>query len=184
MSRLNVPAPEDVPAGAQQILGGVGAQLDFVPNMFRTLASNPAVLEAVTSLQGTPARFLDARTRHSIALAVSQTNGCGYCLAMHTHVATEFGGMSGEDIALGRAGSSVDPQRAAAARFARQVVESRGQVSDADLADVRDAGYTDPQILAIVAVAVRFLLTNFINNVNQTDLDIPAVDPVVATVPR
>lgn len=83
--------------------------------------------------------------------------------------------MSCDDIALARAGSSIDPKRAAVARFAQQVVESRGQVSDADLAAVRGAGYTDPQILAIVTVAVQVLLTNFINNVNQTDIDIPAV---------
>ncbi|MEU9978747.1 peroxidase-related enzyme [Streptomyces sp. NPDC051014] len=184
MSRLNVPAPEDVPAGAQQILGNVGAQLGFVPNMFKTLASNPAVLEAVTTMQGTLSRVLDGRTRHSIALAVSQANGCGYCLAMHTHVATEFGGMSSDDIERGRAGSSVDPRRAAAARFAQQVVESRGRVSDADLADVRHAGYTDAQILGIVAVAVQFLLTNFINNVNQTDLDLPAVGSVDTAAPQ
>ncbi|MED7828952.1 hypothetical protein VXC91_45835 [Streptomyces chiangmaiensis] len=97
---------------------------------------------------------------------------------MHTYVASELGGMSGDDIDLARAGSSTDPRRAAVARFAQRVVDSRGQVSDADLAAVRGAGYTDPQILAIVAVAVQFLLTNFINNVNQTDIDIPAVSPV------
>jgi alkylhydroperoxidase AhpD family core domain len=143
--------------------------------MFKTIASNPTVLEVVTTLQGTLSRVLDAKTRHSIALAVSQANGCSYCLAIHTYVATEFSGMAGEDIELVRVGSSVDPKRAAAARFAQRVVDSRGRVSDAELADVRGAGYSDPQILAIVAVAVQFLLTNFINNVNQTDLDIPAV---------
>jgi uncharacterized peroxidase-related enzyme len=181
VSRLNVPA-EDVPAGAQRILDNVGAQLGFVPNMFKTIASNPIVLEVVTTLQGTLGRVLDAKTRHSIALAVSQANSCSYCLAMHTYVATEFGGMSGDDIELVRVGSSVDPKRAAAARFAQQVVDSRGRVSDAELARVRGAGYTDPQILAIVAVAVQYLLTNFINNVNQTDLDIPAVGSVDTTV--
>jgi hypothetical protein len=51
-------------------------------------------------------------------------------------------------------------------------------VSDADLAAVGSAGYTDPQILAIVTLAVQFLLTNFINNVNQTDVDIPAASSV------
>ncbi|WIX83687.1 carboxymuconolactone decarboxylase family protein [Amycolatopsis carbonis] len=176
MSRLNAPAPEDVPAGSRQILEGVGAQLGFVPDMFKVIASNPTVLEVVTTLQGTLSRVLDARTRHSIALTVSEANGCDYCLAMHTYVSSEFGGMSRDDIALGRAGSSVDPKRAAAANFARRVVDSRGQVSDEDLAGVRDAGYTDAQILAIVTVAVQALLTNFINNVNQTDIDIPAVD--------
>ncbi|MBP2704342.1 carboxymuconolactone decarboxylase family protein [Microbispora sp. RL4-1S] len=182
MSRLNVPTPEEVPAGAQRILDNVGAQLGFVPNMFKTIASNPTVLEVVTSLQATLSRVLDAKTRHSIALAVSQANGCSYCLAMHTHVATEFSGMPRDDIELGRIGSSVDPRRAAAARFAQRVVDSRGQVSDAELAAVRGAGYTDPQILAIVALAVQFLLTNFIKNVNQTDLDIPAVGPVDTAV--
>ncbi|TDW84394.1 putative peroxidase-related enzyme [Kribbella pratensis] len=176
MSRLTTPSLDDVPAGARQILDEVAAQLGFVPEMFRTIASNPTVLEAVTSLQGTMSRVLDARTRHSIALAVSQANECNYCLAIHTYTSSEFGGMSSEDIDLARAGNAVDPKRAAAARFARHVVESRGQVSDADLAVVRDAGYSDPEILAIVTVAVQALLTNFINNVNQTDVDIPAVN--------
>lgn len=183
MSRLNIPAREDVPASAQQVLDSVGAQLGFIPNMFKAIASNPTVLEGVAGLQSTLSRVLDAKTRHSIALAVSQANGCGYCLAIHTHVATEFTGMPAEEIELGRAGSSLDSKRAAAAHFAQRVVEARGQVSDAELADVRAAGYTDPQILAVVAVAVQFLLTNFLNNVIQTDLDLPLLDSVAAAAP-
>ncbi|OPG10417.1 carboxymuconolactone decarboxylase family protein [Microbispora sp. GKU 823] len=178
MSRLNVPSPDDVPDGVAGILDNVGAQFGFVPNMFATLASNPTVLDVVMTLQGTLSRVLDAKTRHTIALAVSQANGCDYCLAMHTYVSSELGGMSSDDIDLARAGSSIDPKRAAVARFAQQLMESRGRVSDADLAAVRGAGYTDPQILAIVTVAVQVLLTNFINNVNQTDVDIPAVRSV------
>jgi hypothetical protein len=41
---------------------------------------------------------------------------------------------------------------------------------------VRTAGYTDAEILAIVTVAVVVLLTNYLNNVNRTVVDIPAVD--------
>ncbi|MEV1200512.1 carboxymuconolactone decarboxylase family protein [Microbispora rosea] len=178
MSRLNVPSSDDVPDGVKGILDNVGAQFGFVPNMFATLASNPTVLDVVMTLQGTLSRVLDAKTRHTIALAVSQANGCDYCLAVHTYVSSELGGMSSDDIHLARAGSSIDPKRAAVARFAQRLVDSRGQVSDADLAGVRGAGYTDPQILAIVTVAVQVMLTNFINNVNQTDIDIPAVSPV------
>ncbi|SDM33823.1 uncharacterized peroxidase-related enzyme [Nonomuraea maritima] len=178
MSRLNAPEYGDVPAHVRNTLDKVGMQFGFVPNMFATLASNPAVLDVVMTLQGSLARVLDARTRHTIALAVSEANGCDYCLAVHSYVSSELGGMSSDDIDLARAGSSIDPKRAAVARFAQQVVESRGRVSDADLAAVRGAGYTDPQILAIVTVAVQALLTNFINNVNQTDIDIPAASPV------
>lgn len=174
MSRLNVPSLDEVPAGAKGVLDKVGGQFGFVPNMFVTLASNPAVLDVVMALQGSLSRVLDAKTRHTIALAVSEANGCDYCLAIHTYSSSELGGMSSEDIELARAGSSTDPKRAAAARFAQRVVETRGKVSDADLAEVRAAGYSDPQVLGIVTLVVQYLLTNYLNNVNSTDVDIPA----------
>lgn len=181
MSRLNTPAAEDVPAAAQSTLTALGTQFGFVPAMFQTLAQNPTVLDVVTGLQGSLSRVLDAKTRHTIALAVSQSNGCDYCLAMHTYVSSELGGMTDDDILLARDGSSTDPKRAAVARFAQRVVDTRGQVSDADLAAVRGAGYSDPQILAIVTVTVQFLLTNFLNNVNQTAIDVPAPSPAGAS---
>jgi uncharacterized peroxidase-related enzyme len=178
MSRLATPSDDEIDASARGVLDRVSAQFGFVPNMFRTLASNPTVLDLVMTMQSKTRTVLDAKTRHSIALAVSEANGCDYCLAIHTYSSSELGDMSGEDIDLARIGSSTDPKRAAAARFAQRVVENRGQVSDADLSDVRSAGYTDPQILAVVTLVVQYLLTNFINNVNQTDVDIPAVGAV------
>ena len=66
--------------------------IDFVPMMWRTLATNPVLLESVwTNLKaimhpeaiGRESR-LDPRTREIIALAVSATNGCPYCVNSHT----------------------------------------------------------------------------------------------------
>jgi uncharacterized peroxidase-related enzyme len=175
MSRLNVLPAEEPSADVRGTLDQVEAQFGFVPNMFTMLASNPTVLDLVMTVQTKASRLLDARTRHTIALAVSEADGCDYCLALHTAGALK-GGMSVEDIELARAGSSVDPKRAAVARFAQRVIETRGRVSNADLAAVQGAGYTDPQILAIVTLVVRALLTNYLNNVNLTDVDIPAPD--------
>jgi uncharacterized peroxidase-related enzyme len=175
MSRLTAPAPEDVPAGTQAVLDGIRKQFGFAPGMFNTLAANPAVLEIVMTLQGSIGRLLDAKTRHTIALAVSRSNDCDYCQALHTYVSSELGRMSTEDIELARTGSSTDPRRAVVARFVQRVIETRGQVDDADIEAVRTAGYSDAEILAIVTVAVVFLLTNYLNNVNQTVVDIPAV---------
>jgi alkylhydroperoxidase family enzyme len=111
---------------------------------------------------------------------VSQTNGCNYCLAAHTFASSTMTRMTDDDIALGRSGSSTDPKRAAAARFAQELVNSRGRVSDAELAAIRDAGYSDPQILAIVALSVSFLLTNYLNNVIETDIDLPFTEGTAA----
>ena len=91
--------------------------------------------------------------------------------------------MSTDDIELARTGSSTDPRRAAVARFVQRVIETRGQVGDADIAAVRTAGYSDAEILAIVTIAVVVLLTNYLNNVNQTVVDVPAVAGQRSDVP-
>ena len=51
------------------------------------------------------------------------------------------------------------------------------QVSDADLKAVRDAGYTDANVIEIVALVAMYSLTNFFNNMFDPEKDFPAVTP-------
>jgi AhpD family alkylhydroperoxidase len=73
--------------------------LDFVPSFWRVLATNEGHLEQVwTRLKalmhpeavGRVSR-LDPLTREIIALAVSATNGCAYCVNSHTAAARKLG---------------------------------------------------------------------------------------------
>jgi AhpD family alkylhydroperoxidase len=73
--------------------------IDFVPNLWRTLATNPDQLELVWNqlktlmhpeATGRTSR-LDARTRETIALVVSATNGCAYCVNSHTAALRKLG---------------------------------------------------------------------------------------------
>ena len=74
-------------------------QIDFVPRFWRVLATNPAQLEMVwTSLkrlmhpEAVGAKsLLDPQTREIIAIAVSATNGCNYCINSHTTAAMKMG---------------------------------------------------------------------------------------------
>ena len=73
--------------------------IDFVPNLWRVLATNPVQLEQVWTMLKTlmhpeavgrqPA--LDPRMREIIALAVSATNGCSYCVNSHTAALRKLG---------------------------------------------------------------------------------------------
>jgi uncharacterized peroxidase-related enzyme len=173
VSRLTTPEPADIDAKTQGTLDAIAKQFGFAPVMFTTLAANPAVLEIVMGLQGSIAKLLDAKTRHTIALATSHANDCDYCSALHGYISANLAGMSAKEIELARAGASTDPRLAAVARFSQQVIETRGQVADEGIAAVREAGYTDPEIQAIVTVVVVTLLTNYLNNVNDTVVDIP-----------
>lgn len=74
-------------------------QIDFVPAFWRVLATNPDQLELIwTRLKAlmhpeAAGRVspLDAMTREIIALAVSATNGCRYCVNSHTAAARKLG---------------------------------------------------------------------------------------------
>jgi alkylhydroperoxidase family enzyme len=79
------------------------------------------------------------------------------------------------EIALNRAGHSGDAKADAAIVFARKVLDARGRVSDADIAEVRLAGFSEAQVIEIVASVALNVLTNYINNVAETDIDFPVV---------
>lgn len=73
--------------------------IDFVPNFWKVLATNPAHLEVVWTrlkaimhpeAEGRAGR-LDPLTREIIALAVSATNGCAYCINSHTAAVRKLG---------------------------------------------------------------------------------------------
>jgi len=74
-------------------------QIDFVPNFWRVLASNADHLELTwTRLKALMhpeavgrASKLDPMTREIIALAVSATNGCAYCINSHTAAVRKLG---------------------------------------------------------------------------------------------
>ena len=175
MSRLTIPARDDVPQASKPILDAVHKQLGVVPNMFRLIAASPAALQGFTGNNGALARTLDVKTRERIALAVAQVNGCDYCLSAHSYLGLNLAKITPEEIALNRKGESGDAKADAAVRFAAKVVRERGHITEADIKAVRDAGFSNGQIVEILAVTAENIFTNLLNVVAETDIDFPVV---------
>jgi len=175
MSRLVIPARDDVPEASKTVLDAVYKQLGVVPNMFRLIASSPAALQGFSANNGALTKTLDVKTRERIALAVAQVNGCDYCLSAHSYLALNLAKITPEEVALNRKGESGDAKADSAVRFAAKVVRERGHISDADIAAVRDAGFNDSQIVEIIAVIAENIFTNLLNVVAETDIDFPVV---------
>ena len=85
--------------------------------------------------------------------------------------------MSQDEIERAQRFESEDDQRAAALRFAREVVETRGQPSDEALDEVRNAGYTDEQIVEMVATVALATFSNYMNDTMGTEVDLPVQEP-------
>lgn len=177
MPRISVPKSEQVPAESKATLDTFTKNIGFTPNMLATFALSPIAFNAWATLSGSLGKALDVKTRAGIGLAVSEVNGCNYCLTVHSFTAEHMAKLPSNEIILARKGHATDPKRDAAIQFASRVTETRGKVSEADLQAVRDAGYTDANVMEIIAMVAQYALTNFFNNVFDPDKDFPLVTP-------
>lgn len=182
MSRIPTPVSiTEAPEASRPALEAVNKQLGSVPNLFRITATSPATLSGYLSLNSALAGgSLSAQNRERIALAVAEVNGCQYCLAAHQYLGTNLARLSSDEIEANRRGTSTNTTAAAAVEFAVKVVRNRGQVSDADLQAVREAGFTDAEIVEIVGHVALNTLTNYLNEVLGTEIDFPTVKALVA----
>lgn len=156
-------------------LDNIEKSLGRVPNVLATLAQSPAALDAYLGMsKALGSGSLGAALREQIALTVAGINHCTYCASAHAALGKRAG-LDDEAVQAGLRGDSTDPKAAAALRFAGQVVDKKGRVSDEDLAAVRQAGYGDGEVTEIIAVVALNLFTNYFNQVATTENDFPAV---------
>ena len=181
MPRLQAIDPTTAMGKSKELLDGVQTKLGMTPNLMRTMANSPAVLAAYLGFSNALAGGrLRAKLREQIALTVSEANDCNYCRAAHSAVGETLG-LSGEELLDSRKATAADPKVDAALRFARELVEKEGWVSDENIALVRDAGYGDGEIAEIVANVALTIFTNYFNHVADTELDFPVAESLTAT---
>lgn len=171
MARLAIPTIESAPTKSQPILQNYQKVLGVVPNFFALISQSPDALKAIADMHGALGKSLGHKTRERIHVMTAEVNGCNYCLSAHTYLGAKLQGLSTEDMELNREGHSTDPQADAALQFAYKIARSRGHIEDADVEAVRAAGYSDTQIVDIVAETAFSFITNLFNNTFKTDID-------------
>ena len=175
-TRLTALDPTQATGKAKKLLDGVQATLGLTPNMMRTMAQSPAVLEGYLGLSGALGHgTLTAKVREQIALAVGEANHCQYCVSAHTAIG-QMVGLNAGDILASRQAHGGDAKTTAALTFARLLVQNRGEVTDAEISAVRAAGYTEGEVGEIVANVALNLFTNYFNHVAGTEVDFPKVE--------
>jgi len=161
---------------AQDLLEAVERKIGFQPNIFRTFAHSPAVLDGYLGLGGAQANLrLTAAEQEAIALTVAGINGCDYCASAHT-AGGRAAGVGSEELAANLTGRSSDERGQALLDLAAVLVEKRGWVSDADLAKARDDGLDDRDVVETVFVTAINIFTNYFNHAAGTEIDFPKVD--------
>jgi len=178
-NRIAPVAPRQAAARTRGMLNGALAKQGFVSNLLRVFAHSPSVLKGYLSFHEALAKgAFDASLREQIALAVAEANLCGYCLSVHAFAGARSG-LSASEIAAARQAAARSARSDAILKFARSIIVSRGEVSDADLAQARAAGLTDADIVETVAHVALNTWLNYMNHVARPPLDFPEVKPGV-----
>lgn len=170
MSRIPALPAAQLPAASRPLLDVASEAYGRIPRMLQVLALAPAALAGYLQLsQQLAAGVLRASERERVALAVSQYNGCDYCLRAHAWLG-RLHGLDAQAAEQARAALAGDPL----AHFARRLQETRGQLSDEDFCAAVTAGLTPERMLEVVAHVALQTFSNYLNNLAQTAIDFPA----------
>jgi uncharacterized peroxidase-related enzyme len=177
MNRITHLDPETASGAAKKLFDGVKAKLGMVPNLMRVLGNAPAALSSYLSFGASLAEgSFDAKLREQIALAVAESNQCGYCLSAHTFIGGRLG-LTEQDIAAARHANATTARTDAILKLARSIVVQRGEIDDVGLDRARAAGLTDGDIIETVANVAVNIFSNYVNHIARTTVDFPEVTP-------
>lgn len=163
MNRLGPLTPETAKGAARDLLVDLIERHGTVGLMVRTMAHSPAVLGGYLQLSRAMKRAkLSREIAERISIAVQERQDCALCLASHIAAARGLG-ISDEEIALARQGTSADPRIAAMVGYGLRVHTAPATITDDQIAELTRYGYSDREIVDVVGVVALNVLTGAFN---------------------
>jgi uncharacterized peroxidase-related enzyme len=176
MSRINLVTSKQANEEQLALYSVIEKKVGIVPNFLKVFANSPTALKAFLGLQTIVNEGnLDAKTKERIALGLAEQNACQYCISAHTAIGKSVG-LTGDEISANRSGSSQDAKAAVAVKFARSLAENNGEVTTAELLEIRTVGYSDAEIVEIITHVGMNILTNILNKASRVEIDFPKVE--------
>jgi uncharacterized peroxidase-related enzyme len=165
LSWLRVPNEDEVSDEVKELWARPLAKLGFVPHVLRIMALRPGLLlgwwqfydELMRGESG-----LTKEQREMIAVVVSAQNRCHYCVVSHS---AALRALTGDPPLVDRLASNwkyadLEPRERVMLAYAVKLTEASSQCTEEDVQTLRDAGWSDEDILDIAQVASMFNFTN------------------------
>jgi uncharacterized peroxidase-related enzyme len=162
---LRVPAEEDAPPPVRELFEKAFERLGFVPNVLRVYALRPRHLELWNAFYDDLMRGdsrLSKAQREMIAVVVSTINRCHYCMVSHGAALRKLTGDPRlvEQLRTNYKYAALEQRDRAMLDFAVKLTEQSHRCSEDDVEALREAGWTDEEIMDITEVAAMFNFTN------------------------
>lgn len=162
---LDVTDRKNLDERRQKYLEILEEKLGFVPNVIRAYSFDNEKLKNFADFYNNlmlGESGLSKLEREMIAVVVSSTNRCYYCLTAHGATVRELSGdpVLGELLVMNYRVADLTPRHRAMLDFTAKLTETPHLVGDTDRQTLRDAGFSDDEIWDIGEVASFFNMTN------------------------
>ena len=156
----------------KQLLASLDKTSAGLGHFLKVLAQSPSAHKAYAELQTLNHNGkLDRLTGLRIALTLAALNQCQHSLSLHTLSAREAG-LNSSEIDSNRQGTSQDAKGAVAVQFVRNLANlssNHQALSSQQWHNIRNAGYSDPEILEIISHVAMNLLGNMLTTAKEVE---------------
>ena len=164
-SRFPVPKLEDLPDDIRERIDSVTEKSGFTPNVFSVLAHRPDEFRAFFAYHDALMEKdsgLSKGEREMIVVVTSAMNSCLYCVIAHGAIVRirEKNPRLAEQLATDYTRADITDRQMAMLDFACLVADQAAQVTDDDLDELREHGFSTEDIWDIGAVSAFFALSN------------------------
>jgi len=172
MSEFKLHDVDSAPEGSKPLLEGSLKSFGMIPNLHAVMAASPQALEAYQTLTRLFLETsLSTNEKHVLWLTINVANQCHYCVPAHTGLAKKDG-VPDEIIQALRDNKELPDARLNALRkFVLNVVDKRGEVTEADVETFLQAGFDQRNVLDVMVGVAHKTLSNYTNHITQTPVD-------------
>jgi uncharacterized peroxidase-related enzyme len=159
----------------QEIFDKTQKGLGFIPNMYKTMGANPALLDAYiyayTSFRANSG--FNSIEQEVVFLSVAYENNCEYCVAAHSFIGDQMSKVPTEVTDAIRNDKQIpDFKLAALSKLTRSLTATRGNVSQAEVDAFLAAGYLENHVLGIIAGIAVKTMSNYSNHITNPEVDV------------
>ena len=173
MTNIQVPSIHEVDDKAQKIFTNLEKALGMTPNIYATIGYSSNTLEAYLQYaQSIGKGSFSKKEAEAIKLAVSEINGCEYCLAAHTAIAQLNGFSIAETIDI-RTAKIADERLRTIIQTAQAISNNKGNISDDLKAAFFALGFGPKELVELIGTVNVVSFTNFIHNATKIPIDFP-----------
>jgi alkylhydroperoxidase family enzyme len=177
MQVLTAIDPNQASGPAKDLFESIQLRLGRVPNMLRLMANSPVILESYLGFTDAFQKGrMTARLRGLLTATMAELTGGDYIMSF-AYVLGRREGLTEEELAEARRIESSDARTRAALQFAAKIVNDRGRVAASEVEKLRESGYSDEEIVEIIAFVGLSIFRNYFNLVAGTEIDFPPVEP-------